>query len=61
MSLCPLTQFFPAPPTQAFLSQQDQAVLWHNRLGHPAPKVVCQVLQSCNLKFSNSEHFCSSC
>ena len=61
VSSSPSTQFFPAPPAQAFLSQQNQVVLWHNRLGHPAPKVVHQVLQSCNLKFSNSEHICSSC
>ncbi|KAL6335085.1 hypothetical protein AAG906_026465 [Vitis piasezkii] len=48
-----------SPPTQALLSQQNQAVLWQNRLSHPAPKVVHQVLQSYNLKFLNSEHFFS--
>ena len=40
------------------MSQQSQAVLWHNCLSHPAPKVVHQVLQSYNLKFLHSEHFC---
>ena len=61
MSSCPSTEFIPAPPTQALLSQQNQAVLWQNRLSHPAPKVVHQVLQSYNLKFLNSEHFCFAC
>lgn len=36
-------------------------MLWRNRLGHPAPKVVRQVLQFYNFKISNSEHFCSAC
>lgn len=44
MSSSPLTQFFPTPLAQAFLSQKNQVVLWHNRLGHLAPKVVRQVL-----------------
>ena len=55
------TQSNPTPPPKAFLFQQNKAVLWHNRLGHPTPRVVRQVLQSCNLNFSCSEHFCSVC
>ena len=52
MSSCPSTEFIPAPPTILVI------LLWQNRLSHPAPKVVHQVLQSYNLKFLHSEHFC---
>ena len=46
---------------QAFITQHNNIILWHNRLGHPASNVVTQVMRSYNLKFSKSFDFCSSC
>lgn len=36
---------------------------WHNRLGHPSPSIVKQVLMSCNILIPRNEtlDFCSSC
>ena len=50
----------PALVAQVFVLTKLSCV-WHNCLGHPAPKVVRQVLQSCNFKFSNFENFYSTC
>ena len=46
---------------QAFITQHNNIILWHNRLGHPPSNVVTQVMRSYNLKFSKSFDFCSSC
>ena len=46
---------------QAFITQHNNTILWHNRLGHPASNVITQVMRSCNLNFSNFFDLCSSC
>ena len=48
-------------PAQAFLTQFNNAILWHNRLGHPASRIVSQVIKMCNLKPLNLFHFCFAC
>lgn len=49
------------PLVQAFLTQNNQAVLWHNRLGYLAPRVVNLVLKSFKLDYSLSDHVYSAC
>ena len=48
-------------PVQALLAHFNNVVLWHNRLGHLASRVVPQVIKSCNLIPINSNFFCSAC
>ena len=48
-------------PVQSFLAHSNNVVPWHNRLGHPASRVVSQVMKSCNLTPVNSDFFCSAC
>lgn len=35
--------------------------LWHNRLGHPNPRIVHHVLKTCNISFSNKESLRHAC
>uniref|UniRef100_A0A803QD60 Integrase catalytic domain-containing protein n=1 Tax=Cannabis sativa TaxID=3483 RepID=A0A803QD60_CANSA len=45
---------------ESLVSKSD---VWDRRLGHPSPRVLSQVLNSCQVKISKNEmlHFCDAC
>ncbi|TXG69141.1 hypothetical protein EZV62_004076 [Acer yangbiense] len=44
------------------MAARTNSVLWHAKLGHPAPLILKRVLQTLHFPFNvNSPHFCDSC